>query len=70
MALESNPLVSVIIHSYNRFEYLLNALESVINQTYSNFEIILINDDSEEEEYYTHKFSNKIKFIALHNFLS
>ncbi len=65
MALESNPLVSVIIHSYNRFEYLLNALESVINQTYSNFEIILINDDSEEEEYYTHKFSNKIKKIDI-----
>ena len=60
MAVESNPLVSVIIHSYNRFEYLLNALDSVINQTYSNFEIILINDDSEEEKYYTHKFSNNM----------
>ena len=65
MVLESNPLVSIIIHSYNRFEYLLNALDSILNQTYSNFEIILINDDSDEEEYYTHKFSSKVNKIDI-----
>jgi len=65
MVQESKPLVSVIIHSYNRFEYLLNALDSVHNQTYNNFEIILLNDDSDEEEYYTYNFSNKIKKIDI-----
>ena len=38
------PLVSVIIPSFNRFEYLLNAVESVYNQNYQNIEIIIIND--------------------------
>ena len=46
------PLVSIIIHSFDRFEYLLNAIESIKNQTYKNYELILINDDSNEKEYY------------------
>ena len=37
-----NDLVSVIIPSYNRFEYLLQAVESVLNQTYDNIEIIIV----------------------------
>ena len=41
-----NDLVSVIIPSYNRFEYLLQAVESVLNQTYNNIEIIIVNDGS------------------------
>ena len=44
--MKSNELVSVIIPSYNRFEYLKNAVDSVLNQTYNNFEIIVINDGS------------------------
>lgn len=50
--------VSVIIPSYNRFSYLLNAIESVKKQTYMNIEIIVINDCSTEKEYYTHNFEN------------
>ena len=38
-------LVSVIIPTYNRFSFLLNAIESVMQQTYKNFEIIVVNDD-------------------------
>jgi len=59
------PLVSVIIHSYNRFSTLQNALESVLTQTYKKFEIILINDESTEKEYYEYKFSNLIKKIDI-----
>ena len=33
-------LVSVVIASYNRFGYLLNAIKSVQEQTYKNIEII------------------------------
>ena len=40
------PLVSVIIPVYNVAPYLTACLESVINQTYSNLEIILVNDGS------------------------
>lgn len=61
----TNPLVSVIIPTYNRFKYLLNAIESVQNQTYKNVEIIVINDCSDEEEYYSTKFPLNVKKIDL-----
>ena len=43
--MKKEPLVSVIIPSYNRFKYLLEAIESVKIQNYKNIEIIVINDD-------------------------
>jgi len=49
--------VSIIIPSYNRFEYLLQAIESVKIQTYKNIEIIIINDGSSEKAYYEYDFS-------------
>ena len=61
----SEPKVSVIIHSYNRYEYLVNALKSIENQTYKNFEIILINDDSDQREYYETNFGPKVKKIDI-----
>ena len=51
----SDPLVSVIIPSYNRYNYLINAVESVLKQDYKNFEIIVVNDGSEQKEYYEQK---------------
>ena len=57
------PLVSVVIHSFDRFNYLMNAIDSVKNQSYKNFELILINDDSNEKEYYEYKFPDFIKKI-------
>ncbi len=48
--------VSVIIPTYNRFKYLLNAIESVKNQTYKDIEIIIVNDCSTEESYYEYSF--------------
>lgn len=43
------PLVSVLIPAYNKPDYLREALESVLAQTYSNLEI-LIGDDSTNED--------------------
>ena len=39
-----NPLVSVIIPIYNVEKYINKTINSVINQTYKNLEIILVND--------------------------
>lgn len=44
--LKTTPLVSVIIPVYNTAKFLRSCLDSVINQTYQNLEIICINDGS------------------------
>ena len=39
--MKQEPLVSVITVTYNSAKYVRDAIESVLNQTYSNFEYIL-----------------------------
>lgn len=43
---DSQPLVSVIIPVYKVEDYLAECIDSVINQTYRNLEIILVDDGS------------------------
>lgn len=47
----NNPLVSVIIPLYNCSQYIQDALASVSKQTYSNLEIIVIDDYSSDDSY-------------------
>ncbi len=44
-----NPLVSIIIPTYNRPTYLQRAIGSTLNQTYKNLEIIIIDDFSTQD---------------------
>lgn len=41
-----DPLISIIIPVYNREKVLSKCLDSIINQTYKNLEVIVINDGS------------------------
>lgn len=41
--MKNNPLISVLIPYYNDEDFLKESIESVLNQTYNNFELILIN---------------------------
>ena len=43
---ESKALISIIVPIYNVEKYLRQCLDSVLNQTYQNFECLLINDGS------------------------
>ena len=42
----NHPLISIIIPTYNRWTFLLQAVESVFKQTFSDYELIVIDDGS------------------------
>ena len=46
-----SPLISVVIPTYKRSGMLGRAIDSVLNQTYQNIEVVVIDDNSEGDEY-------------------
>jgi len=65
-----NPLVSVIMPVYNAGNFLMEAIESILNQTYQNFEFIIVDDASTDNSWeiiqkYTKKYPQKIKAFQL-----
>tara|TARA_B110000037_G_C17114400_1_gene503154 strand:+ start:476 stop:1372 length:897 start_codon:yes stop_codon:yes gene_type:complete len=46
-----NSLVSVIVPTYKRSSYILRAINSILNQTYKNIEIIVIDDNEADDEF-------------------
>lgn len=45
---QEQPLVSVLMTAYNREKYIAAAIESVLASTYSNFELIITDDQSKD----------------------
>lgn len=61
---DKKPKVSIIIVNYNNARYLDNCINSVLNQSYKNKEIIVVDDKSEDNSIDVLKrFKNKIKVI-------
>lgn len=61
-------LVSVVIPFYSGIEWLGEAVESVLNQTYSNIEIIVVNDGSlEDDSAFLSKYGQKITYYKKEN---
>ena len=45
----ATPLVSIVVPSYNHASYVEKCIESIVNQTYKNFELIVIDDGSTDK---------------------
>ncbi len=45
-----NELISIVITTYKRADKIENAIKSVLNQTYKNLEIIIVDDNAKEPE--------------------
>ncbi len=47
--MSTNPLVSVVIPTFNRYDFLKETVSSVLEQTYANIEVIIISDNSSDQ---------------------
>ena len=65
--MKNNPKVSIVIVCYNHSEYVKFAINSIIKQKYKNWELIIVNDNSQDasKEILNKYKSKKIKIINL-----
>lgn len=67
----SNVTISILMPVYNSQEYLKNTVQDVINQSYGDWELILVDDGSKDNSknicIELQKFDNRIRFINKEN---
>lgn len=73
--METLPLVSVVTPFYNTADYLAECIESVLRQTYTNWEYILVNNKSTDEserivQRYVDQYPDKILLFHTDKFLT
>ena len=64
------PKFSIIINSYNRLDSLLTTIESVLKQSYTDFELIIVDDgstDNTERKLKSHEYRNKFVYVKQKN---
>lgn len=47
--MKENPLVSILVTNYNNADYIVESLDSAIGQTYTNIEIVVVDDKSTDD---------------------
>jgi glycosyltransferase involved in cell wall biosynthesis len=67
-----NPTVSVVVAAYNHEKYVRTLLESILAQTFQDFEVVIIDDGSSDStgdiiEEYARKYQDKIRFVRQEN---
>ena len=69
MNIKFNPLISIVIPTFNHVNYLSKALESVLHQTYTNWEAIVIDNHSTDDTgKVIDKFNDhRIKYLKIQN---
>ena len=63
-----NPLVSIVIPVYNGENYLKEAIDSALAQTYKNIEVIVVNDGSSDKtDEICKSYGSKIRYFKKEN---
>ena len=64
--MSSNPLFSVLIANFNNAQYLEEAIQSVISQSYSNWEIVIVDDGSTDSSKHVYDLHSSDQRIHVH----
>lgn len=65
--MKTNPLVTVLMTVYNGGEYLKTAVESILNQTFKDFEFLIVNDCSTDCSAKTTKSFKDMRIVIYNN---